>query len=225
MKVHDVVVIDIATGKVEYDEWYEYNGLVSECKGGSGGSSKSKPLKLDSWMKEGPYSWLQDYFGEVNETYNPMDQLTQYLSTQEGNEAALQGELTGDQGAIAQQKALLNNMASPDMVKASMQPYLSQAYDNIGSSGTASSSYADKLIGSATTRGWMDNWNNLMGGWNNVTGQTTDLTNALNQNAQNVYDMTTEPLQFIKDIQKLRYGSSVSKSSSGGGKSGFSLGF
>jgi hypothetical protein len=221
MKVHTMVIIDIASGKIEYDECYEYIGEIAECKGGS--SSSSKPLGLDDFLKSGPYSWLQDYYGDVNAEYDPMDQLTNYLATQEGNADILQNELTGDNGAVEQQRNILANLQTPEMMKASMAPYLSQAYANIGNAGAPSSSYADKLITSGVTQGWLDNVNKTLSGYGNLTGQTKDLTSALSDNASNVYDMTTEPLQLIKQIQLGRYGQNVTKS--GSGKSGFSLGF
>jgi len=222
MKVHNLVVIDISSGNVEYDDWYEYDGPVEQCKGGS--SQSSKPLGLDDFLKNGPYAWLQDYYGDVNTEYDPMDELTKYLATQQGNADILQNELSGDNGAVAQQRNILANLQTPEMMKAAMSPYLNQAYENIGNSGAPSSSYADKLITSGVTQGWLDNTNKTLSGYGNLTGQTKDLTSALTENASNVYDMTTEPLQLAKQIQLARYNSNVTKTGSSG-KSGFSLGF
>lgn len=222
MKVHTMVIIDIASGKIEYDECYEYIGEIAECKGGS--SSSSKPLKLDDFLKNGPYSWLQDYFGDINETYDPMESLASYLSTTEGVNDTLLNELNGEGGVLAQQKSILANLQTPEMMKASMQPYLTEAYANIGNAGAPSSSYADKLISSAVTQGWLDNVNNTLSGYGNLASQSTNLSDSITNNLANVYNMQTQPLEFIKNIQLARYGQNVTNQSSGG-KSGLSLGF
>ncbi len=219
MKIYNWVMIDIATGNIIDEDSFEYQDKIVQCKGGSGGSS-SGPPPLDQWMQSGPYSWLKNYFGDINQQYDPMQALQGYLGEQGNLESALQNELTGTGGSLAQQRDILGQMQTPEMMRASMQPYLSSAYSNIGQAGIPSSSYADKLISSAVTQGWLSNTNNALSGWGNIGSQVGNLTDKLGTLQSNVYNMKTQPVNWISDIQKLRMGSTTSKSS-GGGKGGF----
>lgn len=220
MKIHTKIVIDILTYKVLEDEWYEYDGEVACCKGGSGGTT-TKPLNLDPWMQSGPYAWLQDYFGQIQKEYPPMQMLQEYLGGQGDIQSQLQNELTGTGGSVAQQRDILGTMGTPEMMRASMSPYLNEAYNNIGQAGIPSSSYADKLISSAVTQGWLNNSNNLLSGWGNTGTQIGNLTDKLGTSQSNVYNMAAQPTEWIKALQGARYGQSISKSSSGGKSGGF----
>jgi len=223
IKIHTKIVLDIFTYKVLEDECYEYQGKIAQCKGG-GSSTSSKPLDLDNWLQSGPYAWLKDYFGDINQEYPAMEALKGYMGGQEGIQSQLQNELTGTGGSLEQQRGILNQMQTPEMMRASMEPYLSQAYNNIGQAGIPSSSYADKLISNAVTQGWLSNSNNALSGWGNIGNQVGNLTDKISTASSNMYNMATQPMQFIQGIQGGRYGQNVQKSGSSG-KSGFSLGF
>jgi len=219
MKIHNRVVVDIFSGEVLEDDWFEYRGEISKCKGG-GSSSSSKPLDLDSYMKNTLYPELQNYYGETLNTYKPSQNLATFLEQNKALQDVGQQNLTGAQGDIAAQESMMTGLNSPEGFKAALQPYLTQAYQGIGNSGMPTSSYADKTLGEATTQGYMQNLNNIMSGYQNIANQRTGVTNignALDTMQSQQYGAVNEPLDFIKAIQSGRYGQSISKSSTGGG--------
>lgn len=58
MKIYETIVIDMATMEVVSEVSYEYEGPVSECKGGGGGSSGK--VDFPAYMKDAHGNWLDD---------------------------------------------------------------------------------------------------------------------------------------------------------------------
>lgn len=79
MKIITKIVIDIATGRVEEEDSYEYNGPIMECKGG--GSQSTTTTNIDyaynarmAALSERQQAMSENYFKFWETSYKPMEQ-------------------------------------------------------------------------------------------------------------------------------------------------------
>ncbi|MBC2712859.1 MAG: hypothetical protein HGJ94_18275 [Desulfosarcina sp.] len=82
MKIYNQVVIDINTGKVIDEDWFEYAGPVAECKGGSSTTTTVDPV-FNAGMLElskEQQSWGRDLFNQFKYgvDYDPTEEVTGY---------------------------------------------------------------------------------------------------------------------------------------------------
>jgi hypothetical protein len=220
-KIHTRVVIDIFSEKVLEDEFFWYDGGVDQCKGGST-SSSSKPLDLDAYMKGTLYPALQQQYSYLSSQYPASQSFEDWLSSNKSQQGTLESTLGNAQSSLGSLSGLTQSLLTPEAYSASMQPYLTKAYQGIGYSGMPGGSYTDKTLGEAVQQGYMSNLGNILGASQaeqSQMSQISDLVNAMNTLTGQEYSAKTEPLDFIKAIQSGRYNQSISKSSqsSGGG--------
>jgi hypothetical protein len=213
-KIHTKVVIDIASGKVLEDEWFEHEGNIAECKGG--GSSSSKPLNLDDYLGNSLYPELQKQYNFLSTNYPADKAFTNWMGESNSQIGTMKDTLGGAQKTLGDLSGLTSNLMTSDSFSKAMQPYLNKAYQGIGYSGMPGGSYVDKNLAEATQQGWMSNLGNILSALQSQqaqTGQISDLTQGLNTLTGQQYSAVTEPLDFIKSIQQGRYNQSTSKSS------------
>lgn len=214
MKVHNKIVVDIFTGKVLEDEWFDYEGRVAQCKGES--SSESKPLPLNKWMQNTLYPTLESQYGYLSQNYPAQTSFEDWLTQNKAQTAGLQSNLAGAQSSLGNLSGLTQNLMTPESYSASMQPFLNKAYQGIGYSGMPGGSYADKTLAEATQQGYMQNLGNILGASQAEQaqrGQVSDILNALNTITGQQYAAKIEPIDFLKQIEAYRYGGKVEKSS------------
>ena len=218
MRIHNRIVVNIFTGKVLEDEWFDYEGRVVHCKGES--STESKPLPLNKWMQNTLYPTLENQYGYLSQNYPAQTSFEDWLTQNKAQTAGLQSNLAGAQGSLENLSGLTQNLMTPESYSASMQPFLNKAYQGIGYSGMPGGSYADKTLAEATQQGYMQNLGNILGASQAEQaqrGQVSDILNALNTITGQQYQAKTEPIDFLKQIEALRYGGQVQKSSQSSG--------
>lgn len=213
-KVHTKVVIDISSGKVLEDEFFWYDGEISHCKGG--GETTSKPLPLDPYLQGLYSSGLQKQYNYLANQYPADKSFEDWLASSKEQQGTLASTLGNAQSSLGSLSGLTKSLLTPEAYFASMQPYLTKAYQGIGYSGMPGGSYADKTLAEAVQGGYMQNLGNILGASQAEQaqmGQISDLANALNVLTGQEYAAKTEPLDFIKTIQASRYGGQVSSGS------------
>ncbi len=218
MKIYTRLVIQISSGEILEEQSYEYQGNISECKGGSGGTS-TKPYQF-SPAENKLYGRTMDYFNTTMDQYNPSDLLNTYMGQSKGLSSNLEGLQSRN---FQPQYSLLGEMSSQEGYRQAIRPYLDKAYQGIGYSGMPGGSYADENITNAINQGWFGNTQNILSGYNQLTGQEQANTSALSSLYGSQYDVANEPKTFIEALKQAVAGQSTTKSNTGG-KGGFSLG-
>jgi len=218
-RVHTKIVIDMSTYQVLEDEWYEYEGEVAQCKGG-GSTSTSKPVPLDSYMTGTLYPKLKEQYAYLSSKYPATRSFDEWLGSNKTQQAGLQSNLTGAQGSLGSLSGLTQSLMTPEAYSASMQPYLTKAYQGIGMSGMPAGSYADKNLAEATQQGYMANLGNILNASQAEQaqrGQIGDIIQAQNTMSGQEYAAKTEPLDFIKQMEALYHSGQIQKSAQSGG--------
>ncbi len=212
--VHTKIIVDILSGQVLEDEFFWYDGEIAECKGG--GETTSKPLPLDPYLQNTLYPKLQEQYSYLANQYPASTSFEDWLTSQKGQQGTLASTLGSAQSSLGSLSGLTKSLMTPESYSASMQPYLTKAYQGIGYSGMPAGSYVDKTLAEATQQGYMSNLANILGASQaeqSQMAQIADLINAQNTMTGQEYAAKTEPLDFIKTLQASRYGGQVSKGS------------
>lgn len=78
-KIYTEIKIDIETLEVIEESFYNYDGPVAECKGGSGGGGSSGKVDFPAHMKTAHKDWL-DHTGTDSMTYSVVDLMNTAMS-------------------------------------------------------------------------------------------------------------------------------------------------
>jgi len=74
MKVYTKLVIDIASGEIEHEESYDYDGPVALCKGGGGGDAVDEEYNARmATIYESQQGMAEEYFDFWKSDYQPME--------------------------------------------------------------------------------------------------------------------------------------------------------
>lgn len=172
-------------------------------------------------MKGSLYPALQGQYSYLSEQYPSAQSFEDWLAQSQAQQGAMQSNLAGAQTSLGGLAGLTQQLMRPESYSAAMQPYLNQAYQGIGYSGMPGGTYADKTLAEAVQQGYMQNLGNILqatGAEQAQRGQIGDIVSSLNQLAGQEYAAKTEPLDFIKAIQQMRYGQGVSASTGSQGQ-------
>ncbi len=109
MKIYEMVKIDIYTGEIIDESFYEYTGAVSECKGGGSGSSVDRDYNARmANIAESQQEMAQNYFDWYLSDYRPMEeaQIASNMKLIPQQTALQSAEIEAATSLIPQQTAL-----------------------------------------------------------------------------------------------------------------------
>ncbi|WP_031485687.1 hypothetical protein [Maridesulfovibrio frigidus] len=198
MKIYTKVVIDMATGEVEHEESFEYNGPVALCGGSGGGGSDSIDEKYNDRMAtiyEAQQGMAEDYFDFWKSDYQPMEK----------EQIAANRKLIPHQTALAEEQITSSRELLPLQTEASKkqlnvrQDFMDEAQKGVDVNSRVSQAEADVkqgygLAGMQAQRNYSRTGQNVNSG--HFAGMQKDL--ALSQ-AKSVAGARTKARRTAKD--------------------------
>ena len=135
MKIYTRIVLDLGSGRVLEAHWYEYEGVIAECKGGGGGTSTTS-TNLPAWLLPYAEQFIQAYQaqampgGVVQPRPAGLDQRVAPFTPEQQSAMAGIGYLTPDYQTVANLGPMQAGMGLSGMyLDPASNPWLSKTYE------------------------------------------------------------------------------------------------